>query len=63
MAGCSCGGDREPRLLYACSGMASTGMIADQVWRKLPRDGVGAGTCLAAIADRIAEHLAAPVRA
>ncbi len=38
-------------------------MIADQVWRKLPRDGVGAGTCLAAIADRIAEHLAAPVRA
>jgi uncharacterized metal-binding protein len=49
MAGCSCGGECELKLLYACSGMANTGMLADQVWRKLARDKVGAGTCLAAI--------------
>ncbi len=49
MAGCSCGGDCEVKLLYACSGMANTGMLADQVWRKLARDKVGSGTCLAAI--------------
>jgi Uncharacterized conserved protein len=49
MAGCSCGGDCELKLLYACSGMANTGMLADQVWRKLVRDKVGSGTCLSAI--------------
>jgi uncharacterized metal-binding protein len=49
MAGCSCGGDCGVKLLYACSGMANTGMLADQVWRKLVRDGRGSGTCLAAI--------------
>lgn len=49
MAGCSCGGDCEMKLLYACSGMANTGMLADQVWRKLVREGRGSGTCLAAV--------------
>lgn len=49
MAGCSCGGNCETKLLYACSGMANTGMLSDQVWRKLVRDGNGSGTCLAGI--------------
>jgi uncharacterized metal-binding protein len=49
MAGCGCGCDAETKLIYACSGMANAGMLADQVWRKLVRDGNGSGTCLAAI--------------
>ena len=49
MAGCGCGCDADIKLIYACSGMANTGMLADQVWRKLVRDGNGSGTCLAAI--------------
>jgi uncharacterized metal-binding protein len=36
-------------LLYACSGAANTGLLADQVMRKLNRDGVGDSTCLAAV--------------
>jgi len=57
MAGCSCGGDAEVRLLYACSGMANTGMLADQVWRKLAREGAGSGTCLAAIGAGISGYV------
>ncbi|NLJ10816.1 MAG: hypothetical protein GX438_10820 [Treponema sp.] len=49
MAGCSCGGDCETNLIYACSGAANTGLLADQVMRALNRDGVGASTCLAAM--------------
>lgn len=57
MAGCSCGGDCEVKLLYACSGMANTGMLADQVWRKLVRDGKGSGTCIAAIGAGISGYV------
>lgn len=46
---CNCGGDSETMLLYACSGAANTGLLADQVMRKLNRDGVGDSTCLAAV--------------
>ena len=51
MAGCACdcGGDNETNLIYACSGAANTGLLADQVMRVLVRDKVGAGTCLAAM--------------
>ncbi|MCX7024292.1 MAG: putative zinc-binding protein [Spirochaetes bacterium] len=49
MAGCSCGGDRETNLIYACSGAANTGLLADQVMRTLNRDKVGSSTCLAAM--------------
>jgi uncharacterized metal-binding protein len=35
--------------MYACSGAANTGLLADQVMRALNRDGVGASTCLAAM--------------
>ena len=46
---CNCGGNGETNLLYACSGAANTGSLADQVMRKLMRDKAGAGTCLAAV--------------
>lgn len=49
MAGCSCGGNGETNLIYACSGAANTGLLADQVMRTLNRDGVGNSTCLAAM--------------
>jgi uncharacterized metal-binding protein len=46
---CNCGGDGETNLIYACSGAANTGLLADQVMRKLNKDGVGDSTCLAAV--------------
>ncbi len=46
---CSCGSDQETNLVYACSGAANTGLLADQVMRALIRDKVASGTCLAAI--------------
>jgi len=46
---CNCGSDKESNLIYACSGAANTGLLADQVMRTLNRDGVGNSTCLAAI--------------
>jgi uncharacterized metal-binding protein len=49
MAGCSCGGDCETNLIYACSGAANTGLLADQVMRTLKRDELGSSTCLAAL--------------
>jgi len=49
VAGCSCGGDCETNLIYACSGAANTGLLADQVMRSLNREKVGDSTCLAAM--------------
>ena len=55
---CSCGGACETNLVYACSGAANTGLLADQVMRKLNRDGVVAdSTCLAAIAADLSGFL------
>ncbi|MFA5852416.1 MAG: putative zinc-binding protein [Spirochaetales bacterium] len=39
----------ETNLVYACSGAANTGLLADQVMRALNRDGVADSTCLAAM--------------
>ena len=47
--GCSCCGDCETNLIYACSGAANTGLLADQVMRKLNKDGESDSTCLAAV--------------
>jgi uncharacterized metal-binding protein len=49
MAECCCGGDAKTILIYACSGAANTGLLADQVMRALNRDGLGKSTCLAAM--------------
>lgn len=46
---CSCGGDSGTKLIYSCAGAANTGYLADQVARKLNRDGAGDMTCLAAL--------------
>ena len=46
---CNCGSDTETNLVYACSGAANTGLLADQVMRALNREGVADSTCLAAM--------------
>ncbi|MCX7025956.1 MAG: putative zinc-binding protein [Spirochaetes bacterium] len=46
---CNCGGACETNLVYACSGAANTGLLADQVMRALNRDGIADSTCLAAM--------------
>ncbi len=48
--GCSCGG---PKLIFACSGAADVGAIADQAARKLARDGAGKMYCLAGLGGGI----------
>jgi uncharacterized metal-binding protein len=47
--GCNCGGDGETILIYACSGAANTGLLADQVMRALNKEKAGDSTCLAAV--------------
>lgn len=47
MPECACGCGSETNLLYACSGAANTGLLADQVMRSLMRRKEGSGTCLA----------------
>lgn len=51
--GCSCGSNAGPKLIFACSGCADVGELADQAARKLTRDGVGKMSCLAGIGGRI----------
>jgi uncharacterized metal-binding protein len=56
--GCSSGSDEPQTLIYACSGAANTGYLADQVARKLNRDGKGDMTCLAAVGADLSGFLA-----
>ena len=46
---CGCG----TRLIYACSGAADVGAIADLTARKLSREGFGGMSCLAAIGANV----------
>ena len=48
---CSCSGG--PRLIFACSGAADVGEIADRAARKLTKDGVGKMFCTAGIGGRV----------
>jgi uncharacterized metal-binding protein len=48
---CICSGG--PKLIFACSGAADVGAIADQTARKLTREGVGKMSCLVGIGGRI----------
>jgi uncharacterized metal-binding protein len=48
---CACSNGKTT-LLYACSGVANTGYLADQVARTLHKEGVGKMTCLAALGAR-----------
>lgn len=49
MAECCSGSNTPTRLIYACSGAANTGYLADSAARKLMGDGTGKMTCLAAV--------------
>lgn len=48
MAQCCCG-NNGVKLIYACSGAANTGFLADSCARKLMKEGHGKMTCLAAV--------------
>ena len=53
---CTCG--VGPKLIFACSGAADVGAIADQTARKLTRDGVGKMYCTAGIGGQVAGIMA-----
>jgi len=46
---CDCMSDVPLKLIYACSGAANTGLLADRVARGLMQIGLGKMTCLAAM--------------
>ena len=48
---CACAG--APKLIFACSGAADVGAVADQAARKLTQDGAGKMFCLAGIGGRV----------
>lgn len=52
---CSCGTSAKtgPRLIFACSGAADVGELADRAARNLTRDGHGKMSCLAGIGGRV----------
>ena len=45
-----CGG---PKLIFACSGAADVGAVADQAARRLTKEGAGSMFCLAGIGGRV----------
>jgi uncharacterized metal-binding protein len=45
-----CGG---PRLIFACSGAADVGEIADRAGRELTKNGLGKMFCLAGVGGRV----------
>ncbi len=53
---CACSG--APTLLFACSGAADVGAVADQAARGLTREGAGKMYCLAGIGGRVPGILA-----
>lgn len=48
---CAC--NAAPKLIFACSGAADVGAVADQAARKLTLDGVGKMFCLAGVGGRV----------
>lgn len=50
---CSCACGEAPKLIFACSGGADVGELADQAARKMTRDGQGKMFCLAGIGGRV----------
>jgi uncharacterized metal-binding protein len=49
----SCTCQESLKLVFACSGAADVGAIADQAARKISRDGAGSMFCLAGIGGRV----------
>jgi uncharacterized metal-binding protein len=50
---CGCACSTGPKLIFACSGAADVGALADQAARKLTRQGAGKMFCLAGIGGRV----------
>lgn len=53
---CAC--STAPKLIFACSGAADVGAVADQAARKLTREGLGKMYCLAGIGGRVSAIMA-----
>jgi uncharacterized metal-binding protein len=53
---CACGS--APKLIFACSGAADVGAIADQAARTLTKQGAGRMFCLAGIGGRVSGIMA-----
>jgi uncharacterized metal-binding protein len=53
---CACGA--APKLIFACSGAADVGAIADRAARQLTQDGAGRMFCLAGIGGRVSGIMA-----
>jgi len=53
---CACGG--APKLIFACSGAADVGAIADQAARKMTKDGSGKMYCTAGLGGRVSGIMA-----
>jgi len=49
----ACGCSAAPRLIFACSGAADVGAIADRAARKLTAEGAGKMFCLAGVGGRV----------
>lgn len=50
---CECACSAVPKLVFACSGAADVGAVADQAARKMTRDGSGRMFCTAGIGGRV----------
>jgi len=57
-ATCGCACSAAPKLIFACSGAADVGAVADQAARKLTREGAGKMFCLAGIGGRVSGIMA-----
>lgn len=55
---CGCCSNTAPKLIFACSGAADVGQIADLAARRLTADGVGKMFCLAGIGGRVSGIMA-----
>ena len=51
--GASCSSSESSTLIFACSGAADVGAIADQAARRLTHEGYGSMFCLAGIGGRV----------
>lgn len=49
----SCECSAAPKLIFACSGSADVGALADQAARKMNREGFGKMFCLAGVGGRV----------
>ena len=58
MAKQDCACTAAPKLIFACSGAADVGAIADQAARKLTREGAGKMFCLVGIGGRVSGIMA-----